>query len=218
MSVDDTTPNGYASPPCFAHELDASDGEFGVVDDTTRRDVMRWRKAERQRLYRLRESVSAACRAAEEQRISAALTRLIVQKDPAIVSVYWPIRGEPDLRPWMKSAHAAGVRIGLPVVAGPEQPLVFRRWSPGARMLRGHWGIAEPVDDERVEPDMIIAPLLGVDANRYRLGNGGGFFDHTFAAASGRPLAVGVGFEISRIDTIYPLPHDIPMQVVITGA
>lgn len=217
MSAEDTFPRGYASPPCFAHELGVSCGEFGVVDDATRRDVMRWRRAERHRLYRLRESLGAARRETEERRIAAALTRLIAQESPAAVSAYWPIRGEPDLRPWMKTAHAAGVRIALPVVVGTDEPLVFRRWRPGARLLRGRWGIAEPADGEPVEPDLVVAPLLGVDANRYRLGNGGGYFDRTLAAAARTPLAVGVGFENSRIDTIYPLPHDIPMQLIITG-
>jgi len=62
----------------------------------------------------------------------------------------------------------------------------------------------------------VLAPLVGFDPKCYRLGYGGGYFDRTLAALSPRPLAIGVGFELSRIRTIYPQPFDIPMDVVVT--
>lgn len=218
MQDDDDKINPYASPVCYAHELDATYRDMAAIDFDTRRDVMRWRKAERQRLCRLRDTLSDERRASEERGIASALWRLIEQERPAVISAYWPIRGEPDLRQWLGEVHEAGFCIGLPVVIGADEPLVFRRWRPAMRMSRGRLGIAEPALDDRVEPDLVLAPLLGVDARHYRLGNGGGFYDRTLAAATVPPLAVGVGFEIARIDTIYPLPHDIPMQVVLTGA
>ncbi|HXC91144.1 MAG TPA: 5-formyltetrahydrofolate cyclo-ligase, partial [Stellaceae bacterium] len=51
-----------------------------------------------------------------------------------------------------------------------------------------------------------------------RLGYGGGYFDRTLAALSPRPLAIGVGFELSRIETIHPQDFDIPMDLVVTEA
>jgi 5-formyltetrahydrofolate cyclo-ligase len=62
----------------------------------------------------------------------------------------------------------------------------------------------------------VLAPLVGFDRQCYRLGYGGGYFDRTLAALAPRPLAIGVGFELSRIETIYPQPFDIPMNVVVT--
>ncbi|RUY99043.1 5-formyltetrahydrofolate cyclo-ligase, partial [Mesorhizobium sp. M7A.F.Ca.CA.001.12.2.1] len=43
-----------------------------------------------------------------------------------------------------------------------------------------------------------------------------GFFDRTLAAAPKRPLVVGVGYASSKTQTIYPQPHDIPMDVIVT--
>ena len=64
--------------------------------------------------------------------------------------------------------------------------------------------------------DVVIAPLVGVDPGRYRLGYGGGFFDRTLAALPGKPLVIGVGYEMQRIPTIYPQPHDFPMDLIVT--
>jgi len=207
----------YASPPCLAHELDAAYRDAALIDAATRRDVMRWRKAERQRLYRLRESMPSARRAGAQQQLSAALDALLAERDVVVVAAYWPIRGEPDLRPWMRAQARADRELALPVVTAVDEPLRFARWRPGDSMRRGRWGIAEPARREWVSPELVIAPLLGVDANRFRLGNGGGYFDRTLAAASPRPTAVGVGYDEARIATIYPLPHDIAMDVIVTA-
>ena len=31
-----------------------------------------------------------------------------------------------------------------------------------------------------------------------------------------KPLVIGVGYGMQRIATIYPQPHDIPMDVIVT--
>lgn len=207
----------YASPACLAHELDGAYRDVGQVDADTLRDVMRWRKAERQRLYSLRESLSKARRERAQREISEALDALLAERDFSSVAAYWPIRGELDLRPWMSRLARSGIELALPVVVDENTPLKFGRWRPGERMKRGRWGIAEPASPEWAAPQLVIAPLVGVDAGNFRLGNGGGYFDRTLAAAEPRPTAVGVGFENARIATIYPLPHDIAMDVILTA-
>jgi 5-formyltetrahydrofolate cyclo-ligase len=65
---------------------------------------------------------------------------------------------------------------------------------------------------------MVLAPLVGFDGTSYRLGYGGGYFDRTLAALTPRPFAIGVGFEIQRLETVYPQPFDIPMDLIVTEA
>ena len=36
--------------------------------------------------------------------------------------MYWPIRGEPDLRAWIDSLRARGARCALPVVVARDAP------------------------------------------------------------------------------------------------
>ena len=204
----------YASPPCFMHELDPA---YQVpVSDWT--DVRRWRKAERERLIAARLAVSADARAAMSKHVAAALDAVIGDIAGRMVSLYWPFRGEPDLRPWMASVNARGGRTALPVVIEKGQPLVFRAYAPGDRLEKGVWNIPIPAAGNPVLPDIVIAPIVGIDPGHYRLGYGGGFFDRTLAAMPFKPLVIGVGYELQRIATIYPQPHDIPMDQVVTEA
>lgn len=218
MTGADNPPGAYASSPCFAHELTLTEGGYVTGDAQAAADVARWRKAERKRLIDLRAATPVGERRRIALEVAAALDRLLEPGAGLVISVYWPIRGELDLRDWMRAAHAAGARIALPVVRERARPLEFRAWTPEGRMARGVWNILEPADGPAVTPDVTIAPLVGVDRHGYRLGYGGGYFDRTLAAAAPRPMAVGVGLPCAEIRSIYPQPHDIPMDVTVTGA
>ena len=184
--------------------------------DTAAFDVPSWRKAERKRLIAARMAVPAAERAVMDEAIRSQLESLIGAPAGRIVSAYWPFRAEPDLRPLLRKLRDAGARIALPVVVAKAQPLLFREWVAGAKLAQGVWNIPYPEDGPEVVPDLSIAPVVGFDAPCYRLGYGGGFFDMTLAALPNRPACIGVGYELQRIDTIHPQPHDIPMAAVIT--
>ena len=64
----------------------------------------------------------------------------------------------------------------------------------------------------------MLAPLVGFDKDCFRLGYGGGFFDRTLPGFPAKPLVIGVGYPSALIRTIFPQPHDIPMDWVATGA
>ena len=217
MSVDDNDNQGqFTSPPCFMHELDPAYGS-APVDRKQARDVSKWRKAERERLIAARLAFSVEERTDHARLIAADLNAIIPLASTTIVSVYWPFRGEPDLRVWMATLGAKGIRVALPIVVSKDQPLAFREWHPGARLERGVWDIPFPADGAVVVPTVVIAPLVGFDPACYRLGYGGGFFDRSLAAFDPRPLAIGVGHPVGAITTIYPQPHDIPMDWIVTG-
>jgi 5-formyltetrahydrofolate cyclo-ligase len=206
-----------ASSPCLLHELRA-DGT--PIDPQQDLDVARWRKAERDRLIKSRCLLPVQYRTDQAATIARRCEEVISSAGMAtpIVSLYWPIRGEPDLRPWMHALSRTGRRVALPVAVAPAQPLVFREWLPHARLARGLWKIPYPVDGEIIIPTVVIAPVVGFDQQCYRLGYGGGFFDRTLAALNPQPLTIGVGYPDAAIRTIFPQPHDIPMDWVVTGS
>ncbi|MCL4676856.1 MAG: 5-formyltetrahydrofolate cyclo-ligase, partial [Pararhodobacter sp.] len=103
----------YASPPCFLHELEP---DFRPAETAAWRDVARWRKAERERLIAARLAISAETRASFAGKIAAGLDAAIGDIGGGTVSLYWPFRGEPDLRPWLASVVARGGMAALPVV------------------------------------------------------------------------------------------------------
>ncbi|MBS0388537.1 MAG: 5-formyltetrahydrofolate cyclo-ligase [Proteobacteria bacterium] len=188
-----------------------------MIDPHDAQAVQAWRKLERARLLAARTALAADYRAAQTRAIAAELDRRVASRTGTIVSVYWPIRGEPDLRPWMHAACERGLRIALPVAVALRQPLQFREWRPGAPMARGLWNIPHPADGPEVVPDVLLAPVVGFDAANYRLGYGGGFFDRTLAKLGGAPFVLGVGYPEAAIPTVHPQPHDIAMHAIVTG-
>ena len=110
-----------------------------------------------------------------------------------------------------------GFGIALPVVETRGAPLVFRHWTPGNRMVRGDWNIPVPPPEADVLiPDFALAPCLGWDADCYRLGWGGGYFDRTLAVLDPKPITIGVALAGACLPTIYPQPHDIPLDLILT--
>jgi 5-formyltetrahydrofolate cyclo-ligase len=176
-----------------------------------------WRRAERERLIALRMALPSAVRRDAGERIAAAL-REIVAKRPGVLGVYWPFRAEFDPRPLIGDLVASGREVALPVVIDKKGPLEYRAWKPGETLVAGVWDIPIPEKREIVIPSMVLAPLVGFDRACYRLGYGGGYFDRTLAALAPRPLAIGVGFAVQEIQSIYPQPFDIPMDLIVTEA
>jgi 5-formyltetrahydrofolate cyclo-ligase len=181
-------------------------------------DVPAWRRETRARLIEERGRIAPE----EHQRASLAIERSLEQildpLSPQILSAYWPYKGEVDLRPLLERLQRKGWITALPFVVGPRQPLEFFRWTSGAEMDAGVYGIPVPRDRVAVRPDVIVMPLVAFDAENYRLGYGAGYFDITLVRLDPRPLAIGVGFEFTRLKTIHPLPTDIPLNLVITEA
>ncbi|AWZ18883.1 5-formyltetrahydrofolate cyclo-ligase [Roseovarius sp. AK1035] len=218
---DTSKPGTYASPPCMAGEVDPAYFDPLATDPAQARDVARWRKAERQRLRGLRDALSVKARQEVGRSLSDHLRTVVQERFNGargkVLSCYWPIKGEPDLRDLMAEWHSSGVRIALPIVEVKAAPLVFRRWTPETKMVRGDWNIpVPPPEAEQVTPEITLAPMIGWTAECYRLGYGGGYFDRTLAALDPRPVSIGIALSSAQIETIYPQPHDIPLDMVVT--
>jgi len=126
---------------------------------------------------------------------------------PATVSGFWPIKDEIDIRPLMAHLHGEGCRLALPVVQGRGQRLSFRAWSPGDPLEAGVFGTLQPsAGSEALEPDALLVPLLACDAEGWRLGYGGGFYDRSLEDLRKRRkvTAVGVGFDLQLVADV---PH-----------
>ena len=139
-----------------------------------------------------------------------------------VVSGYWPIDAEFDVRPLLGALHARGHPCGLPVVVGRGRPLVFRSWRPGDRLEAAAFGVSVPLGDApEVTPGLLLVPLLAFDDRGFRLGYGGGYYDMTLGAlgaGGGAVTAVGVGFEAQRVDRVPAGATDRRLDWVVTEA
>ena len=181
-------------------------------------EIEAWRRARRAEFIARREALDAGLRKAAIERV----TRLLADGVPIgagmVVGFCWPYQGEPDPRFAVRHWRKQGAVAALPDVVARGSPLRFRTWWPGAPMKAGVMGIPIPDATEVVIPDIAIVPVVGYDSRGYRLGYGGGYFDATLAALAPRPVAIGVGYEALRLETIFPVSHDIAMDFVVTEA
>lgn len=175
-----------------------------------------WRKDQRAQLLARRAAVCVQDRAAWSAAINALLHEALDLQGSYVLGLCWPYRAEFDGRPLAAHLRARGLRNTLPVVRGPGLPLDFRAWWPGVAMEKGVYDIPVPSSTPILWPDLLLVPPVGVDAQGFRLGYGGGYFDRTLAAFPRKPICIATAFEISRIDTINPAPHDIRMDFVVT--
>ena len=177
-----------------------------------------WRRRERARLLAARLAILPAERAAWTAGIAAALPPLLGRLKCQTLGFYWPVRGEVDLRPLATELRARGYALALPAVTDDTAPLEYRLWERSGQLVKGRFGIPEPRGGAAVRPDIILAPLAGFDLANYRLGYGKGYFDRTLAALEPRPLAIGIGFELALVASVFPRPHDIAMDFILTEA
>jgi 5-formyltetrahydrofolate cyclo-ligase len=179
-------------------------------------EIRHWRKRKREELIQRRMALSVDTRQALCERAMGQLAQAVDLKDYQVLGFCWPMRGEFDVRSLAKRHLAMGGDAAIPVVVERSAPVEFWRWQPGAAMTKGIWDIPIPNERTVVMPDAVLVPLVGFDPCGFRLGYGGGYFDRTLAAARPRPYAIGLGYEDSVLPTIFPQPHDIPMDLIVT--
>lgn len=180
-------------------------------------DTAAWRAAERKMLLARREAIEPEERRRFDDRMTAMLLHGFSGAfEGHVVGFYWPMKGEFDPRVAVHRFRERHCRGALPVVVRKAEPLEFREWWPGVETVPGVFNLPVPQGSPLLVPDVVLVPPVGFDSMGYRLGYGGGYFDRTLAALSPQPLKIGVGREASRIHTIHPQPHDIPMDFIVT--
>lgn len=180
--------------------------------------IKAWRRERRDELIARRAALPASQRDEWSALIGAHIESGFPLLADMTVGYCWPFKGEFDARFVIRKFRDGGAVAALPAVVAKNEPLQFRKWWPGAPMTSGVYDIPVPDGTELVVPDAAIVPINGFDELGYRLGYGGGYFDRTLAAAAPRPIAIGVGFEFARLPTIFPQPHDLAMDFVVTEA
>ena len=171
----------------------------------------------REELIRARIGIGKDGRNRVLAKIQTSLTELLSDLSPGTIGIYWPIKGEFDLRGLAAELLEHGWNAALPVVVKAGTALEFHQWRPDMKLVPGVWNIPVPQQRHVVTPTVLLVPLVGFDAENYRLGYGGGYYDRTLAGVAERPLSIGVGLESARLKTIYPQWHDIAMDRIVTA-
>jgi 5-formyltetrahydrofolate cyclo-ligase len=188
------------------------------VDATARRRELRQRLADQRRALSPPERMGAA------QGLRRSLEQLPEYLTDARVAGYWASHGELPLNLVIPPLAARGQQFLLPVL-GKHKHLRFAPWQSGDAVQPNRHGIPEPVDPaELFEPfqlDLVFVPLLGFDRRGHRLGQGGGYYDRSFAFLNEQvrptePLLVGIGYAFQELPQVKDEAWDVPLDFIAT--
>ena len=132
---------------------------------------------------------------------------------------YYSIGNEVDTHRILKLAEKLRKTVFLPVVLG-NGVMEYALFDREGALRSGALHIPEPAEEAvRAIPragDVILVPALCYDAQRYRLGQGGGYYDRFLENCP----AVTVGLARERLMPV-SVPreaHDLPVRILLTEA
>ena len=136
-----------------------------------------------------------------------------------VVSGFWPMRSEVDVRPLMFAFREQGSRLCLPAILD-KTTIVFRELVRGADLVDMGFGTYGPGPEAEVlQPGLMLVPLAAFDARGHRIGYGAGYYDRAIAklqAGPQPPRLVGIAFDCQQVELVPDQPHDIVIPEMLT--
>lgn len=136
------------------------------------------------------------------------------------VALFVSISDEPSTAALRESLTEHGTEVLLPILRA-DKGLDWGR-DHGALEV-GRFGLLHPAGSAYPlhDADVVIVPVVAVDASGRRLGRGGGSYDRAIAAYREHRtdgLVVALAFEGALVEELPAEPHDQPVDAVITEA
>lgn len=184
-------------------------------------DPIAAKTALRRELRRRRMSLPQTYRRAAHRAVVRHASRLLARGRR--IGAYIATGSELDLSELLAAADERGASLYLPIIPLRARRLWFARLGDeDLWYLHPRYRIPEYAGPQcRAEQlDVLLVPLVGVDAHGYRLGQGGGFYDATLAFRrrhhGRKPLLVGVAYDCQRVDAV-PREHwDVRLDYLLT--
>ena len=170
----------------------------------------------RRSLLQKRRSLSPAQWRAKSDRICEQLQSFSLYKKAKTILAYFSFRQEPDLSLLFTSKNNQQ-RWGFPRCV--DKSLLWHLWQPGEQLVRGKFGILEPLSDAPTisvsEVDLILVPAVASDLQGYRLGYGGGFYDRLLTSPQWVNIpTIGIIFQFAYLSTLPIDPWDTSLNYI----
>ncbi|WP_256754382.1 5-formyltetrahydrofolate cyclo-ligase [Mesorhizobium sp. Mes31] len=136
-----------------------------------------------------------------------------------IVSGFWPMRSEVDVRPLMFALREKGARLCLPAILD-KTTIVFRELVRGTPMVEMGFGTVGPHEEAEVlDPSVMLVPLAAFDARGHRIGYGAGYYDRAIAKLVDKgkpPRLIGIAFDCQEVALVPDEDHDVIIPEILT--
>jgi 5-formyltetrahydrofolate cyclo-ligase len=144
---------------------------------------------------------------------------LAMVPEGATIGFYREDPGEAPASSYSRFFFEAGHPIALPRITTLAEPMRFHLHSDpfeGSDLLPGPMGLMQPAPTApEVEPDVLFMPLVGFTERGERIGQGGGFYDR-WLAAHPRTIAIGMAWDVQKVDELPLEPHDRKLTAIVT--
>lgn len=122
---------------------------------------------------------------------------------------------EPPTHVLLEQLRAAGATVLLPRVEG--ESMAWVQVGDNTTWAKNAWGIDEPAGPAHPQaPEVWVIPGLAVDADGYRLGQGGGFYDRALENVDDDAPIIAIVFEEEALPEVPREAHDRQVDVVVT--
>ncbi|MDX8460870.1 5-formyltetrahydrofolate cyclo-ligase [Mesorhizobium humile] len=136
-----------------------------------------------------------------------------------VVSGFWPMRSEVDVRPLMFALREKGARLCLPAILD-KTTIVFRELVRGAPMVEMGFGTVGPHEEAEVlDPTLMLVPLAAFDARGHRIGYGAGYYDRAISKLADKgiiPRLIGIAFDCQEVERVPDENHDVIIPEILT--
>ena len=146
------------------------------------------------------------------------LIRKKIKKNPIIIALYYPSNFELNVLKVLDLKYFSAKTILLPVVE-KNNLMKFYPWKKNDVLTVNEFGMLEPIKTEAKIPDLIIAPLLAFDKDKYRLGYGKGYYDrylNKYIKLYKDIMTVGVAFSFQKHNKLPINKNDVKMDFILT--
>ena len=134
------------------------------------------------------------------------------------IAIYHPTKSEISPLKLIKICKNLSIKICLPIIDKNNNVLIFSEFDNETSLKKNKFGINEPININKIVPDIVFVPMVGFDKNLNRLGYGKGYYDRTISKL--RKLknifVIGLAYDSQMVTCIPTENHDEKMDIIIT--
>lgn len=177
------------------------------------------KQALRKKMKNLLQQISAHEIEMASWKITNQIIELHQWQHSQTIGITIPIGKEIVTYPLIEIGWSENKRIVVPKTIQQTREMEFYELTDYSQLEETHFGLKEPMDGKcslvtKNNIDMLIIPCLAFDADLYRLGYGGGYYDRYLADFLG--VTCGIALDCQKILQVPKNEYDIPLMLIVT--
>ena len=134
------------------------------------------------------------------------------------ISLYYPSNFEVNILKILDIDYFQKFNFSLPAIKKNKE-MCFYKWKKNDILHINKYGIPEPIISKKINPGIVLVPLLAFDINKNRIGYGKGYYDKflkTYLKKRTKLLTVGIAFSFQKHHNLPVNKKDFKLDYVVT--